>query len=118
MCAIFGHELIHVAPGNKQHCFRKYDADLAPGAGHTEIFRYLEALLERRVLRGLIALGLCFEVEPDRYKLSELGQLLRSDHPRSLRARILAQEHKLLPTVLQWLAEGRVTALDSITMSG
>lgn len=51
----------------------------------------------RRVLRGLIALGLCFEAEPERYKLSELGQLLRSDHPRSLRARILFNVEVLSP---------------------
>ena len=51
----------------------------------------------RRVLRGLIALGLCCELEPERYALSELGQLLRTDHPRSLRARILFNTEVLSP---------------------
>jgi phosphoribosylglycinamide formyltransferase-1 len=32
------------------------------------------------------------------------------DDDESLRQRILKAEHKLLPTVLQWIAEGRVTA--------
>ncbi len=36
--------------------------------------------------------------------------VLAEDDDESLRQRILAAEHRLLPTVLQWLAEGRVTA--------
>jgi len=36
--------------------------------------------------------------------------VLGRDDDESLRQRILAAEHRLLPTVLQWLAEGRVTA--------
>ena len=36
--------------------------------------------------------------------------VLRTDDDESLRQRILRAEHHLLPTVLQWLAEGRVTA--------
>ncbi len=51
----------------------------------------------RRVLRGLIALDLCCELEPERYTLSELGQFLRADHPRSLRARILFNTEVLSP---------------------
>jgi phosphoribosylglycinamide formyltransferase-1 len=35
--------------------------------------------------------------------------VLEGDDEESLRVRILAQEHALLPTVLQWCAEGRVT---------
>jgi phosphoribosylglycinamide formyltransferase-1 len=31
------------------------------------------------------------------------------DDAESLRLRILAREHELLPRVLQWIAEGRVT---------
>ena len=34
--------------------------------------------------------------------------VLPGDDDAKLRARILAQEHFLLPTVLQWIAEGRV----------
>ena len=51
----------------------------------------------RRVLRGLVALGLCCEVPPERYMLSELGQFLRADHPRSLRARTLFNAEVLSP---------------------
>jgi hypothetical protein len=51
----------------------------------------------RRVIRGLVALGVCCEMEPDRYALSELGQFLRSDHPRSLHARILFNTEVLWP---------------------
>lgn len=36
--------------------------------------------------------------------------VLGDDDDESLRQRILAAEHRLLPTVLQWIAEGRVTA--------
>lgn len=36
--------------------------------------------------------------------------ILNEDDDESVRQRILNAEHRLLPTVLQWLAEGRVTA--------
>jgi phosphoribosylglycinamide formyltransferase-1 len=36
--------------------------------------------------------------------------VMNADDDESLRQRILKAEHRLLPTVLQWLAEGRVTA--------
>jgi phosphoribosylglycinamide formyltransferase-1 len=36
--------------------------------------------------------------------------ILNADDDESVRQRILNAEHRLLPTVLQWLAEGRVTA--------
>lgn len=36
--------------------------------------------------------------------------ILNGDDDERLRQRILAAEHRLLPTVLQWIAEGRVTA--------
>ena len=36
--------------------------------------------------------------------------VLSGDDDESLRARILRAEHRLFPTVLQWIAEGRVTA--------
>ena len=61
----------------------------------------------RRVLRGLIALGLCCEEEPEHDMLSELGQFLRSDHPRSLRARTLfnaASERRERPV---WVESSR-----------
>lgn len=51
----------------------------------------------RRLLHGLIALSLCCETEPEQYALSEFGQFLRADHPRSLRARILFNTEVLSP---------------------
>jgi phosphoribosylglycinamide formyltransferase-1 len=37
--------------------------------------------------------------------------VLAGDDLESLKARILAEEHALLPAVLQWIAEGRVTVV-------
>src|ERR1041385_4761982 len=37
----------------------------------------------RRLLRGLVSLGVLSEVDSDRFALTELGEFLRSDHPRS-----------------------------------
>ena len=36
--------------------------------------------------------------------------VMSSDDDESLRQRILTAEHRLLPTVLEWIAEGRVSA--------
>jgi hypothetical protein len=72
----------------------------------------------RRVLRGLIALGLCFEVEPEHYKLSELGQFLRSDHPRSLRARIFFNVEVLSPIWGRMLDTTRTGASGALTALG
>src|SRR5262245_10244255 len=43
----------------------------------------------RRVLRGLVSLGLCLEIEGDRFALTEMGQYLRSDRSDSLRPRAM-----------------------------
>lgn len=51
----------------------------------------------RRMLRGLVALGLCKELEPEGYALSDCGQFLRADHPRSLRARTIFNTEVLSP---------------------
>jgi phosphoribosylglycinamide formyltransferase-1 len=40
--------------------------------------------------------------------------VLRADDDEALRQRVLRAEHQLLPTVLQWIAEGRVTAKPGI----
>jgi hypothetical protein len=79
----------------------------------------IEEATLRRVLRGLIALGLCFEVEPERYKLTEIGQLLRSDHPRSLRARIVFNVEVLSPIwggMLDTIRTGASGALAALGM--
>jgi len=46
----------------------------------------------RRVLRGLVSLGLCLEIEGDRFALTEMGQYLRSDRSDSLRPRAMFGE--------------------------
>jgi SAM-dependent methyltransferase len=43
----------------------------------------------RRVLRGLVSLGVCAEVDSDRFALTPLGEYLRADHPDSVQSRIL-----------------------------
>jgi O-methyltransferase domain/Dimerisation domain len=43
----------------------------------------------RRVLRALVALGVLVEADTDLFALTSVGQLLRTDHPRSLRALVL-----------------------------
>jgi hypothetical protein len=50
-----------------------------------------------RLLRGLASLGIFRETEPRRFGLTPLADLLRSDHPQSLRqfARLLGAEHYL-----------------------
>jgi hypothetical protein len=50
-----------------------------------------------RLLRGLASLGVFSEISPRRFALTPLAELLRSDHPQSLRqfARMLGEEHYL-----------------------
>ena len=50
-----------------------------------------------RLLRGLASLGIFQETAPRRFGLTPLAELLRSDHPQSLRqfARMLGEEHYL-----------------------
>jgi hypothetical protein len=50
-----------------------------------------------RLLRGLASLGIFQETQPRRFALTPLAELLRSDHPSSLRqfARMLGDEHYL-----------------------
>ena len=88
------------------------------GSGELATATTIEEPTLRRVLRGLIALGLCVEVEPERYKLSELGQLLRSDHPRSLRARILFNVEVLSPIWARMLDTTRTGASGALAALG
>jgi len=57
-------------------------------------------------------------MEPERYKLSELGQFLRSDHPRSLRARILFNVEVLSPIWGQMLDTTRTGASGALAALG
>lgn len=50
-----------------------------------------------RLLRGLASVGVFRETEPGHFSLTPLAELLRSDHPQSLRqfARLVGDEHTL-----------------------
>ena len=43
----------------------------------------------QRVLRGLVSLGICTEIDGERFGLTTLGQYLRADHPDSIHPRVL-----------------------------
>lgn len=43
----------------------------------------------QRVLRGLVSLGVCREVDSQRFGLTSLGEYLRADHSDSVQARII-----------------------------
>jgi O-methyltransferase len=51
----------------------------------------------RRVLRFLVSRGICTESPRDQFALTELGQLLRSDHADSVRHRAIFNAEVLLP---------------------
>jgi hypothetical protein len=76
----------------------------------------VDELTLRRLLRGLVSLGVCSEVELDRFALTELGQCLRSDHSRSLQARILFNSEVLWPIwggLLDTIRTGRSGAVSA-----
>ena len=52
----------------------------------------------RRVLRGLVRLGVCAEIDGDRFGLTPLGEYLQADHPDSIQSRVLlnAEVHAAL----------------------
>src|SRR5215218_6177124 len=71
-----------------------------------------------RLLRGLASLGLCVELEGDRFALTPLGHYLRLDHPRSLHARILFNTEVLAPVWAEMLAAVRTGASGALTACG
>jgi hypothetical protein len=79
----------------------------------------VEASTLRRVLRGASSLGVCAEVEADRFALTEMGQYLRSDRPDSLHWRVLFNGEVLLPLwgdFLQTVRSGESGALRVLKM--
>ena len=48
-----------------------------------------DALALRRVLRGLVAIGVCDERRDGQFELTPLGEYLRADHPDSVQSRVL-----------------------------
>ncbi len=65
-------------------------ADLAAAAG-------VDAALLRRVLRGLVSLGVLAEAAGDHFALTEMGKYLRSDRPDSVRPRAIFNTEVLQP---------------------
>jgi hypothetical protein len=57
-------------------------ADLAPMLG-------VDGMTLQRVLRGLVSLGVCDEMDGGRFGLTPRGQYLRTDHPDSVQARVV-----------------------------
>ena len=48
-----------------------------------------DAVALRRVLRGLVALGVCDERDDSQFELTPLGEYLRADHPDSVQSRVI-----------------------------
>jgi len=72
--------------------------ELAPRIG-------VEALTVERVLRALVNMNVCDELDGSRFQLTSLGEYLRPNHPDSVEARVLLHGHfypiwdKLIETV-------------------
>ena len=49
----------------------------------------VDASCIERVLRALVSMSICDELEGDRFQLTPLGQFLRPSHPDSVEARVL-----------------------------
>src|SRR6266542_374539 len=48
-----------------------------------------DAVALPRVLRGLVSLGVCEEIEGSQFGLTALGEYLRADHPDSVQSRVI-----------------------------
>jgi hypothetical protein len=57
-------------------------SELAPKLG-------VDAVVLERVLRGLVSMNVCDEIEGSRFRLTALGEYLRPNHPDSVEARVL-----------------------------
>jgi len=57
-------------------------AELAPKLG-------IDAAVLERVLRGLVSMNVCDEIEGSRFRVTALGEYLRPNHPDSVEARVL-----------------------------
>jgi SAM-dependent methyltransferase len=49
----------------------------------------VDAAVLERVLRGLVSMSVCDEIEGSRFRLTALGEYLRPNHPDSVEARVL-----------------------------
>ena len=57
-------------------------SELAPKLG-------IDALSIERILRGLVCMKVCDEIEGRRFQLTSLGEYLRPNHPNSVEAGVL-----------------------------
>jgi SAM-dependent methyltransferase len=57
-------------------------SELAPKLG-------VDAAILERILRGLVSMNVCEEIEGSRFRLTPLGEYLRPNHPDSVEARVL-----------------------------
>ena len=66
----------------------------------TELARTLgvDAMALQRVLRGLVSLGVCDEIDGGQFGVTSLGEYLRADHPDSVQSRVIlnAEVHSAL----------------------
>ncbi len=77
-------------------------ADIARALG-------LDAAAVQRILRGLVSLGVCEELDGGRFRLTTLGEHLRADHPDSVRSRVILNvevHHALWSDLLQTVRTG------------
>ena len=49
----------------------------------------IDAAVLERVLRGLVSVSVCDEIDGSRFRLTALGEYLRPNHPDSVEARVL-----------------------------
>jgi O-methyltransferase domain len=81
-------------------------SDLAASPG-------LNAAALQRVLRGLVGLGVCAELDGLRFELTPLGQHLRADHPDSVCARVILNvevHHALWSDLLATMKTGEAAS--------
>ncbi len=73
----------------------------------------------RRLVRGLVSLRLCAEIDENHFALTEMGQCLRSDRPNSLHSRVLFNGEVLFPIwgeLLRTVRSGESGALRVLKM--
>jgi O-methyltransferase len=77
-------------------------SELAPKLG-------VGAAVLERVLRGLVSMKVCDEIEGSRFRLTALGEYLRPSHPDSVEARVLLNAqvlHRLWNELIQTVRTG------------
>lgn len=81
---------------------------MAPGGtGVDDLARRCDVPADRllRLLRALTSLGLCVQLRPRQFALTDAGTVLRADHPDSLRALTILYTHPMVVQPWTQLAE-------------